>query len=62
MWGRLSPVNETEWVERLITAARHGTTIDLVGDRSDDPDDADIWDDERTIPASAIRTALLTKT
>lgn len=50
------------WVSRLIEAARTGTELDLTSlGGSRDPAEADQWPAERTVPAAAIRTALLTR-
>ena len=49
------------WVKRLVAAIRAGESLDLTGSGSTDPSDADEWAETRTVPAEAIRAALLTR-
>ena len=53
--------DDSVWVARLVAAARLGTQLDLAGEGSANPAEADEWDPGRTIPAAAVRAALLTK-
>ncbi len=53
--------DDSVWVARLVAAARSGTQLELAGEGSANPAEADDWDPGRTIPAAAVRAALLTK-
>ena len=52
--------NHNVWVSRIASALRTGTPLDLLPGEAADVTSSDPWPQERWIPASALRAALLT--